>query len=195
MIQFTKEFSKQLKREQERQDRIEKCLSYLRVNTEPAMTPSGYITYAAVNSTTTTGRRYIVHIDESGKTPVATRCNCNATVECCIHMLAVTVYYERIVAIFAKEEVAEPVVEETVSLEVAMQEAQDEMVEIIEEAAVAGDRSYAQVVTNAYEMAGEHMHVHCGGCHQICGKGKGDRCKPGFCFWNSFWTEAQRNAA
>lgn len=110
MIQFTKEFSKQLKREQERQARIEKCLEYLQVCYVPAMTRSGYQAYAAVNSTSTTGRRYLVFIDESGDIPVAERCNCAATVRC-IHMDSVDLYYQRIAALFShdeQEETAEP---------------------------------------------------------------------------------------
>ncbi len=35
-------------------------------------------------------------------------------------------------------------------------------------------------------------HIRCGGCGQICGKEKGDRCRKDFCFWNSWYTERIR---
>ncbi len=122
---------------------------------------------------------YIVTVDESGDVPCAVNCTCNDRYyrkSYCKHMQIIDLYYQRIADIFAHDE---PVVTEPTPDEIAAQH----------------DLSYIEAITAAYEMIGAEKHVHCGGCRQICGEGKGDRCKPGFCFWNSFWTEAQRNAA
>jgi hypothetical protein len=175
MIQFTKEFRKELAR----QERISQCLSCLRIVTEFGHpTASGYVTYAVVASTTATGRRYSVSLDETGDIPVATRCNCDATVEC-IHMEAVTQYFAGIVALFAKDEPTA-----------------DEIASQAEEANMQKLATYRMsVAENAYEVLAETKRVHCGGCHNVQGEGEGSRCKPNFCFWNGFWTEAMRNAA
>jgi hypothetical protein len=175
MIQFTKEFRKELAR----QERIEKCLSYLQIVTEFGHpTYCGYITYAVVASTTATGRRYIVSLDESGSIPIATHCNCDATVEC-IHIQAVTQYFTGIASIFGKDE-----------------KNVEEIAAQAEEANMMKLAAYRLSISeNAYEVLAETKRVHCGGCHNVQGEGEGSRCKHGFCFWNGFWTEAMRNAA
>lgn len=177
MIQITKEMRKQLKREEERQDRIEKCLSYFRVNTEPAMTPSGYITYAAVNSTTTSGRRYLVYIDESGDIPVATRCNCNATVAC-IHMQAVNAYYARIASIFAHTEEEQPAtVEEPVYVNLlATYDIQSAADEIRINAFLSGVYEELALTKTTAEQRRKEQADHCPHCGKLC---KGDIC--GYC--------------
>ncbi len=175
MIQFTKEFRKELAR----QERISQCLSCLRIVTEFGHpTASGYVTYAVVASSTATGRRYSVSLDESGSIPVATHCNCDATVEC-IHIQAVTQYFAGIVAIFANDEL-------TVE-EIAAQAEEANMMKLA---------TYRMsVAADAYEVLAETKHVHCGGCHNVQGEGDGSRCKAGFCYWNGWWTEVQRHAA
>ena len=96
ILQLTKEFRKQ----QEHQARIERVLSYLQVVTEFGhMTSTGSLTYVVVASATTAGRRYSVFLDEKDNTP--TRCNCNASVPC-VHMEAIALYFSRIAGIFAK---------------------------------------------------------------------------------------------
>jgi hypothetical protein len=179
MVQQTEKFSNL-------QSYFERAIDQIVIDVDFAEKSRGTI---AIVPTSDGSDHYIVTVDENGDVPCAIDCTCNDhwyRKSYCKHMQVIDLYYQRIAAMFAHDE------QEVVEPELTP----DEIAAIAEEANMWKLAEYRRhVAENAYETLGTTKHVHCGGCHQICGEGKGDRCKPGFCFWNSFWTEAQRNAA
>lgn len=83
----------------------------------------------------TSKNEYRVDIDEHGDIPVATNCKCgdrHFRHAYCKHMLVVDLFYQRIASIFKFEDEATPE-EQTIPVEQAMQDAQDEMIQFYHE--------------------------------------------------------------
>jgi hypothetical protein len=144
---------------------------------------------------------YVVTIDESTKIPHATDCSCKDRYyrkNYCKHMQAADLFFQNIAAIFAhaeEEQIEQP---EGIEVNALLIKNRDlyrsgQLNEQCQHQDNGLDGEIHQYV-NMYEIEGPTKHVRCQGCGGICGEGNCKDCKPGFCLWNSWWTEAQRAA-
>lgn len=187
-----------MSKQEERQERIAYCANHLSIKRDC------FGTFAVVSSATDRDNTsYRVDIDTTGDEPTAKHCSCPATIEKCVHYEGVNLYYENQKKpeearrcpgcghVYSADSDCQPgfclwnshYTEGLRNLEDQRRKQTPQQEEVTE-----------PVATPDVEQTDGKFHVRliCPGCGSIYGRSKDDNCALGFCYWNSFWTEARR---
>lgn len=156
--------------------------------------------HAKVSSATDrNGKAYRVDIDETGDVPVSTHCSCGASVENCVHRIAVDTHYQQIASAQEEQEPRRcPGCGHVYSADSDCQPGfclwnsfYTEGLRLQEDQRLKQTAQQEEVVEVSEPVVTEKKDfwTHCRGCGGAYEKGD---CTPVFCLWNSFFTEGIR---